>query len=255
MKKFRTILCAVAAAGTLAACASGKGQFSTEIVGDGEGLTVNADGAGKGTAAGTSIDVLEGEHLRVTASVTSGAIQLTVTGADNSEPSVDYTFTENGQEVEYDVAPGSYQILYSAAEKNTTGTVTTVRVAAADAAEGDGQNPVMNFAGTYAMDRCAIEVTSSGKDGAVFHINWGSSASEHTEWDMSGTFDPDTLTVAYSDAVKRDVVFKEDGTAESDTVIYSDGTGTFTFNDKDNTLVWKDEKEHAADDMVFGFAN
>ena len=74
----------------------------------------------------------------------------------------------------------------------------------------------MNFVGSYAKDRALIEVSAADdKDGAKFHITWGSSAAEHSEWDMTGTFDPETLTVNYEKAVKKDVVFKEDGSVES----------------------------------------
>lgn len=119
------------------------------------------------------------------------------------------------------------------------------------AAADDGQNPVMNFVGTYASGRASILVEADGADGAKFTVTWGSSAWEHSEWVMSGRFDPETLTVEYSDCVRTDVEFAEDGSVKSETVVYENGFGTVRFDADDGSLRWKDDKEHMADDMVF----
>ena len=117
--------------------------------------------------------------------------------------------------------------------------------------ESDGQNPVMNFIGIYSCDRASIQVEAKGKDEALFTINWSSSAFEHCEWVMSGKLDLDKLTVDYSDGVKRTIVYTSEGELDSDNVDYEDGSGTFTFSG--NTVTWKDNKEGAADGMVFEF--
>ena len=117
------------------------------------------------------------------------------------------------------------------------------------AAAEDGQNPLMNFVGNYACDRASILVEADGADGAKLSVNWGSSAWEHSEWTMSGKFDPDTLTIEYSDCVRKDVAFAEDGSVASETVVYENGMGTVHF--ENDNLYWKDDEEHMADDMVF----
>ena len=122
--------------------------------------------------------------------------------------------------------------------------------APAEAAD-DGQNPIMNFVGTYASGRAAILVEADGADGAKLTVTWGSSASEHSEWVMSGKFDPDTLTVEYSDCVRKDIEFAEDGSVKSETVVYEKGSGTVSFDAENGSLRWKDAEEHVADDMVF----
>ncbi len=122
----------------------------------------------------------------------------------------------------------------------------------AEAAE-DGQNPIMNFVGNYACGRASILVEADGADGAKLTVNWGSSAAEHSEWTMSGKFDPDTLTIEYVDGVRRDVVFAADGSVASETVVYENGFGTVHFDNGD--LYWKDDEEHVADDMVFANAD
>ena len=119
------------------------------------------------------------------------------------------------------------------------------------AAADDGQNPIMNFVGTYASGRASILVEADGADGAKLTVTWGSSAWEHSEWVMSGKFDPDTLTIEYSDCVRKDVEFAEDGSIKSETVVYENGFGTVHFDADDGSLRWKDDEEHMADDMVF----
>ena len=121
-------------------------------------------------------------------------------------------------------------------------------------AEEDGQNPVMNFIGVYAYERASIEVECEGTENAKFTVMWGSSAAEHREWTMSGKFDEATQTVEYDNCACKDVVFNEDGTVESETPVYENGTGSITFGE-DMTLTWKDDQDHAADDMVFEYAS
>ena len=120
----------------------------------------------------------------------------------------------------------------------------------------DGQNPIMNFVGTYASDRASIQIEATDEEnGAKATVTWGSSASEHSEWTMSGTYDADSHVFTYSDCVKKDVVFNEDGSVESEEEVYKDGTGTMTFSEGNEGpyLEWKDDKENAADGMTFTF--
>lgn len=132
----------------------------------------------------------------------------------------------------------------------------TTETAQPEADAEDGQNPIMNFVGVYACDRASILVEATDQaDGVKFTVTWGSSAAEHSEWVMTGKFDAEKLTVAYEDCTRTDIVFKEDGTVDSETVVYENGTGTITFSDADGlTLTWDDAMEHMADDMVFEYA-
>lgn len=118
----------------------------------------------------------------------------------------------------------------------------------------DGQNPVMNFVGPYACDRANILVEADGNDGARFTVMWGSSATETTQWVMSGKFDPNTLTATYENCVKTDLVYNEDGSVASQNVVYENGKGSMTFVNGDKvTLTWQDDNEHVADGMTFTF--
>ena len=126
---------------------------------------------------------------------------------------------------------------------------------AAEVPEEDGQNPIMNFIGIYGHDRATILVEATdAQDGVKCTVTWSSSAAEHSEWVMTGKFDAETLTVKYNDCVKTDYVFKEDGTVDSETVVYENGEGTLTFTE-DLTLTWDDAVENIADGTVFEYAS
>ena len=114
----------------------------------------------------------------------------------------------------------------------------------------DGQNPVMNFIGVYGGGRPSILVECEGQENAKFTVTWGSSAFESSEWTMSGKLDLDTLTVAYDNCTRIDRVFKEDGSAETETVVYENGTGRVVFDAEHYSLTWEDDQEHMADGMV-----
>ena len=118
----------------------------------------------------------------------------------------------------------------------------------------DGQNPIMNFVGSYGYNRANIFIGAEGQDGASATVTWGSSAAENSTWVMSGTFDPETLTFSYNDCVKTDYVYNEDGKVESQEEVYTGGHGTMVFSEGDPlTLTWNDDQEHIADGTVFEF--
>ena len=119
--------------------------------------------------------------------------------------------------------------------------------------EEDGQNPVMNFIGEYQCDRARALVECVGKEDARITIEWGSSAWELARWNIVGTLDLDTLTIAYEWASKVIVVSNEDGEVVSEEAAYEDGTGTITFHD-DGTFTWHEDQSEYGTDMVFEWA-
>ena len=120
--------------------------------------------------------------------------------------------------------------------------------------DDDFQNPTMNFVGPYTADGAEMEVSASGKSDAEFKVTWSKEDSAVSVWTMSGELNADTFTVEYVNCVKKDYVYKEDGSVESETSVYEDGTGRIIFNPQDGTLVWEDEKEHAADALIFEYS-
>ncbi len=117
------------------------------------------------------------------------------------------------------------------------------------AEEEEGQNPMMNFIGDYAAGRAQAHIECTGMEGGQITINWGSSAWENTEWIMTGVLDTDTLTLDYTDGIRTDYVYDEDGN-ETGTIVYENGSGSFQF-DEDLTFTWTDEMEDAGKDLVF----
>jgi len=115
----------------------------------------------------------------------------------------------------------------------------------------EGQNPVMNFVGDYASDRCTITVEAGEGKVANITVDWASSAAERSEWTMSGEFDEETTSVYYQDCTKKNLVFAEDGSVSSEETVYEGGHGTFTFNADEQTITWTDDIENIADGAVF----
>ena len=116
-----------------------------------------------------------------------------------------------------------------------------------------GQNPVMNFIGSYAADRASMLVEADGKDGAKFTVKWSDSASETNEWTMSGKFNEKDTSVSYDNGVRKKFVFNEKGEKTADETVYENGKGKVVFDYDAGTLTWTDDLEHIADDLVFGF--
>ena len=141
-----------------------------------------------------------------------------------------------------------------AAASATSASAKTASPSAAASEKESGQNPVMNFVGVYADGRATMTVAASGSNEALITVDWGSSAAERAEWVMKGTFNTENLKVEYSGGTKSVTVFKEDGTVESETVEYTDGTGVITFADNPLSVTWQDDKEHIADDLTFTWA-
>ena len=122
---------------------------------------------------------------------------------------------------------------------------------------GDTQNPVMNFIGEYAWGRALMTVSASGSTRATVKVTWGSSYNEQAEWNMSGegiVEDEKQLVIHYTDCQKKVVVYKEDGSIESETVEYENGKGTITITYEGSVATWEDEQEHVADDGEFIWA-
>ena len=115
----------------------------------------------------------------------------------------------------------------------------------------DGQNPVMNFIGTYDCERAHMTVECEGTDSAKVTVLWGGGAWDDSVWTMSGKLDTQTLTVDYNNGKRSNRHFNDDGTLAEETVIYENGTGKIVFHPDDNSVTWQDDTEHVADDMVF----
>ncbi len=139
------------------------------------------------------------------------------------------------------------------AETSAAAETPAAETAAAETAEApaeEGQNPVMNVVGEYGAGRAGMTVRASGKDDAVITVHWGNGANAYVLWTMSGKFDTDALTVSYSDCVKTSVELKDDGSEETETIEYENGTGVVDFS-KGGVVTWQDDQENIAEDLEF----
>ena len=111
--------------------------------------------------------------------------------------------------------------------------------------------PLMGaFEGTYAdpvAGRATIEIYNKGAGQYSVKIHWSNSAYDTYIWEFTGTTDEENV-LNYEDCMKSHIVFDEDD-SETTELEYSDGVGAMKLTDQG--LVWIDEEEGAADDMVF----
>lgn len=119
--------------------------------------------------------------------------------------------------------------------------------------DGDTQNPIMNFIGDYSNGRAIMTILPDGNDGAKITVSWAGSVSVTSTWVMSGkcVLDETTLTVAYNDCVETTRIYKEDGSVQSETVEYENGSGKITINLANSNITWTDDQENVAKDYVF----
>lgn len=117
----------------------------------------------------------------------------------------------------------------------------------------DGQNPVMNFVGPYVCSGCNVFIEADGARGAKASITWSFGAGMLSEWSFSGKFDPDTLSFNYSDGIKKNYTYGDDGFITNTETVYESGTGNIAFTGE-GMLYWTDEVEHIADGMMFAFS-
>ena len=88
--------------------------------------------------------------------------------------------------------------------------------------------------------RGVLTVKSAGDQSASFSIVWPGSAFSRACVDMTGTFDAAKNAFVYTDGVWIDKTFDEQGN-ETDTVVYTRGTGSFQLGDK--KLIWIDDTD------------
>ena len=114
----------------------------------------------------------------------------------------------------------------------------------------------MNFVGVYAPEissaaKPQMLVECKGADSAAVTVMWPAGNGEVSCWTMTGKLDLDTLTVDYTDGVHKTLLYGEDGKIASETGIYENGKGSLRFQADSNTVIWIDEQDHTADELVF----
>ena len=132
-----------------------------------------------------------------------------------------------------------------AAEPQVTETVETP-------VEDDGQNPAMNFVGVYhADDNIEALVEADGADGAKITVTWAGSPWFHNQTVMSGLFDPETLTMTFTDSMLTEYTYASDGSVAEEKSSNTGGTGRAVFEPADNILIITEEFESGSMDTVY----
>lgn len=114
--------------------------------------------------------------------------------------------------------------------------------------ENETQKKTYDFEDQYYAGKGNISITQEENGTFLIEVWWGSSASEHSEWVMNGTYDEGTKKITYSDCVKHDFTLKENGEVDTDITAYTDGTGSIKIVDG-STIEWNDDQDHIADDI------
>lgn len=129
-----------------------------------------------------------------------------------------------------------------------------VTEAAPTPAGEDGQNPVMNFVGVYSTEYSTEAlVEAQGMENAKITVTWAGSPWFHTETVMSGPFDPETLTMTFTDATLREYTYASDATVAEEKTSYTDGKGHAVFDPSANTLTITEEFESGNVDTVYSW--
>lgn len=96
-----------------------------------------------------------------------------------------------------------------------------------------------------------VEIKDSGRAEGEYRVSfsWPQSETERIKWVFFGSFNAEG-ELTYTNCVKSIERRGEDGEISEETV-YEDGSGKLLFDLETERLSWRDEKESAADDLVF----
>ena len=121
-------------------------------------------------------------------------------------------------------------------------------------AADDGQNPVMNFVGVYHLeDSVEALVEAEGKENAKITVTAAFSPWFQTQTVMSGRFDPDTLTMTFTNAALTEYTYASDGSVTEEKPSYTDGAGKAVFDPKANALTITEEFPSGALENVYAW--
>ena len=117
------------------------------------------------------------------------------------------------------------------------------------AAEDSGQ---MNFVGVYSTEYSTEAlVEAEGAEYARITVTYAGSPWFHNQTVMSGRFDPETLTVEFSNATLTEYTYASDGSVTEEKTSYTDDKGYAVFNPADNTLTITEEFQSGNMETVY----
>lgn len=106
------------------------------------------------------------------------------------------------------------------------------------------------YLGIWGCGRATLQIAEMGDGTYQGRISWAESAFVYDEWIYPLIFEDATQTMVCSGgATKTRYTFTEEGVEPEETVCYTDGSGSFSF--QDGVIYWQDDKEHSGEDMEF----
>ena len=112
----------------------------------------------------------------------------------------------------------------------------------------------MNFVGVYHLeDSVEALVEAEGKENAKITVTAAFSPWFQTQTVMSGRFDPDTLTMTFTNAVLTEYTYASDGSVTEEKPSYTDGAGKAVFDPKANALTITEEFPSGALENVYAW--
>ena len=105
--------------------------------------------------------------------------------------------------------------------------------------------------GMYQSGECAVTIDKASGDTVSVYAMLADGILNATEWKLTGTFDPQTNRITYSDCACKHVTYDEHGYPAEETVKYENGTGVLQFAD-DGSFTWQSASDaDSFDGMTF----
>ena len=113
----------------------------------------------------------------------------------------------------------------------------------------------MDWAGPYVDendDNMTMVIEVPEETGTIrFTVTKKGEGDQAQTWTMTGDFNADDASAAYTDCEKMNVRLDEYGETMSGDTVYKEGTGSFKFDPDTMTVTWKDDKEDAGKNVKF----
>ena len=98
-----------------------------------------------------------------------------------------------------------------------------------------------------------VDATNTKNVKITVNIHDQEDSSKVSVWQMSGSFNPETGEMTYSNCTKNNYTYDVNNSIASKNAAYSNGKGKIVI--RNGMVIWNDYQEHIADDMTFMSAN
>lgn len=124
------------------------------------------------------------------------------------------------------------------------------------AADGSGQNPMMNYIGNYTNGSATMTVSCIGKDEVSITI-LKENSEDAVKWSMSGpvSVGDESITVSYDNCVRNYLEYDDKKQVKCIIAEYENGSGTVEFLFSDNNAYWHDGVAGVYEGSAFTFSD